>query len=382
MARCLRSWPAFMPSGVCVAGRSRSCARTRTRRPNACCNPSGSTSDCSASNSRPWTVNRSISFIPVFAAWRAGRISAARSCKSATGRRSAGDMEVDLRSSGWHAHGHDRNPAFQNVILHVVWESERPATGAPPTLLLRQALDAPLGELSLWLGGEAAQTLPEELRGQVLRPVARRAAGAVARACSTRRRRCDCRARRRSSRPAPGKSAGSSRSGKDSSAPWVTSTTSGPCSASPNCARAGRHPGPSRSPCRRACSASAACCRSELTRSQAGDDHYIRRVWDQWWRERDEFSDCILPRALWRLHGSRPANHPQRRLALASRWSVAGDLAAKLEQWCAREVPDSALAEFAAGSAAGRAGRLSGPGIAHSARPGSKRPSRSWAPRG
>ena len=83
---------------------------------------------------------------------------------------------------------------------------------------------------------------------------------------------------------------------------------------------------------------------AELTRSQTGADHYVRRVWDQWWRERDEFSDCILPRTLWRLHGSRPANHPQRRLALASRWSVAGDLAAKLEQWCARDVPDSALA--------------------------------------
>jgi hypothetical protein len=82
----------------------------------------------------------------------------------------------------------------------------------------------------------------------------------------------------------------------------------------------------------------------DLTRSQTGSDHYVRQVWDQWWRERDEFSDCILPRALWRLHGSRPANHPQRRLALASRWSLAGDLAAKLEQWCARKLPDSALA--------------------------------------
>ena len=24
-----------------------------------------------------------------------------------------GDVELDLRASGWHAHGHDRNPAFQ-----------------------------------------------------------------------------------------------------------------------------------------------------------------------------------------------------------------------------------------------------------------------------
>ena len=42
-----------------------------------------------------------------------------------------------------------------------------------------------------------------------------------------------------------------------------------------------------------------------------------------WWRERDDFSDCVLPRALWHFHGLRPANHPQRRLALASYWWIA-----------------------------------------------------------
>src|SRR6058998_1481558 len=33
-----------------------------------------------------------------------------------------GDVEVDLRPSGWRAHGHDRNPAFGSVVLHVVWD--------------------------------------------------------------------------------------------------------------------------------------------------------------------------------------------------------------------------------------------------------------------
>src|SRR6266702_1730633 len=50
----------------------------------------------------------------------------------------SGDVEVDLRASGWRAHGHDRNPAFKKVILHVLWENECPANGAPPVLLLRQ----------------------------------------------------------------------------------------------------------------------------------------------------------------------------------------------------------------------------------------------------
>jgi len=82
-----------------------------------------------------------------------------------------GDVEVDLRSSGWRAHAHDQNPAFANVILHVLWDCERPTKGTPPAVMLRHALDAPLGELSLWLGGESAQGLPEALRGQCCAPL-------------------------------------------------------------------------------------------------------------------------------------------------------------------------------------------------------------------
>jgi hypothetical protein len=36
------------------------------------------------------------------------------------GRRIRGDVEIDLRSSGWEAHGHGRDPAFRGVILHAV----------------------------------------------------------------------------------------------------------------------------------------------------------------------------------------------------------------------------------------------------------------------
>src|SRR5207249_3311313 len=55
-------------------------------------------------------------------------------------------------------------------------------------------------------------------------------------------------------------------------------------------------------------------------------------------------SDCILPRTLWRFSGLRPANHPQRRLALASGWAQNGKLATRLEQWCAKELPHNSLA--------------------------------------
>ena len=36
------------------------------------------------------------------------------------GRLTRGDIELHLRASDWYAHGHDENPAFASVILHVV----------------------------------------------------------------------------------------------------------------------------------------------------------------------------------------------------------------------------------------------------------------------
>jgi hypothetical protein len=82
----------------------------------------------------------------------------------------------------------------------------------------------------------------------------------------------------------------------------------------------------------------------ELTRAQKSSDTFLRRAWDCWWRDRDEFESCILPREIWKFHGLRPANHPQRRLALASHWLASENLVSKIEDWCAAELPDKRLA--------------------------------------
>ncbi len=42
---------------------------------------------------------------------------------------------------------------------------------------------------------------------------------------------------------------------------------------------------------------------------------YVRSLWDRWWLHRSEFERLILPPGTWRLSGTRPLNHPQRRLA-------------------------------------------------------------------
>ncbi len=65
-----------------------------------------------------------------------------------------GDVEIHLRGAGWREHGHHLNPAYNDVILHVVLDGDlrgqpcRRQDGATiPTLVLRPALRGPLETL-------------------------------------------------------------------------------------------------------------------------------------------------------------------------------------------------------------------------------------------
>ncbi len=53
----------------------------------------------------------------------------------------------------------------------------------------------------------------------------------------------------------------------------------------------------------------------DLAKFQPGTRTYLRGLWDSWWRRRDELERLVLPPRTWRLSGTRPLNHPQRRLA-------------------------------------------------------------------
>jgi hypothetical protein len=254
----------------------------------------------------------------------------------------SGDVEIDLRSGGWRAHGHDRNKNFLNVILHVVWDEARPVENAPPVLSLKNVLDAPLAELSLSLEKESLRSLPENQRGK----------------CSAALRELDetqlmellrQAARVRFENKAAAILACAKNSGWEQ-ALWE------------NLFRALGYKN-NVWPMQNLAEAKAVRARGanssfefqarllgvggllpdELTRSQKSADNYLRRAWDFWWRERDEFSDSILPRATWKFHGLRPANHPQRRLALASHWLANKSFIAKIENWSAVEIPDKRL---------------------------------------
>src|SRR5215831_14380597 len=42
---------------------------------------------------------------------------------------------------------------------------------------------------------------------------------------------------------------------------------------------------------------------------------YVRQLWDHWWPHRDDMQRFILSAKAWHISGTRPLNHPQRRLA-------------------------------------------------------------------
>jgi hypothetical protein len=260
----------------------------------------------------------------------------------------AGDVEIDLQPGGWRAHGHDRNPNFNNVLLHVVWDAgvqastgriennpgelERAPRPEPPALPLKNFLDASIAELALALENESG--LPENLRGQCAAPLRELSAAGLAELLHAA-------ARVRFENKA-GAMLARARQGGWEQALWenLFHALGYKHNVWPM-----QHLAETKSRWSRdADSAFAMQARllgvsgllpDDLTRAQKTSDTFLRRAWDVWWRDRDEFSDCALPRSVWKFHGLRPANHPQRRLALAAHWLAAKNLTAKIEDWIA-----------------------------------------------
>lgn len=258
-----------------------------------------------------------------------------------------GDVEIDLAVSGWRSHGHAGNPAYAGVILHVVWESAAREL-QPPVLALRPFLDAPITELETWLEGEAATALPENVAGQCCAPLRELSADSLAELlCQAGRVRLERKAAEFAVRARLGG--------------WEAALWEGLFAA-----LGYKHNG---WPMRRLAElvASAAGREDALTLEARllglagllpaelpGSDgaFHARKLWDIWWRERDGWGELALPASLWRLAGIRPANHPQRRLALAAHWLAAGDLVARLENWLTTHVdpvsaPERLLAQLA-----------------------------------
>ena len=264
----------------------------------------------------------------------------------------SGDIEVDVHAHNWHAHHHDQNPTFQNVMLHVVWavpeDSARalpapPGRNAhPPVLVIGHKLDAPLVELNQWLELTPPQNLPQGLMGLCAAPLKELEQTNLNRLLRAA-------ARVRFEQKATAIRARAQAVGWEQ-ALWE------------NLFRAlgykqnvwpMQNLAESRLVWMR-CASSAFTLQArllgigcllplELARPRGRADGYARRAWDAWWREADEYRPFTLPRDLWKFNGLRPANQPQRRLALAAHWLASSRLIAEVENWCAAKIADAVL---------------------------------------
>ena len=263
----------------------------------------------------------------------------------------SGDVEIDLQTAGWHAHGHDKNPGFKNVILHVVWDAGTPNTVSARrsqllTLPLQDVLDTPLAELALALENESG--LPENLRGKCSAPLRGLFGPQLAELL-------DAAAKVRFQNKAAAILARAKNSGWEQALwenlfralgykhnVWPMQNLAETKPRWMRGAPGGLAAGTAFEIQARLLGVSG-LLPADLTRAQKSSDTFLRRAWDCWWRDRNELEDCILPREVWRFHGLRPANHPQRRLALASHWLASKNLAAKIEGWGAANTPDKRL---------------------------------------
>lgn len=82
------------------------------------------------------------------------------------GQEWAGNVEMHLKSSHWYAHHHEEDPAYRNVILHVVWEHDVEVfdTNNQPlaTLELRLIIEENVVSHYLTVLGEGCQFIPCE----------------------------------------------------------------------------------------------------------------------------------------------------------------------------------------------------------------------------
>ncbi|MCP5519325.1 MAG: DUF2851 family protein [Verrucomicrobiales bacterium] len=253
-----------------------------------------------------------------------------------------GDVEIDLHPAGWSHHRHATNPAYANVLLHVVWQA---APGSPahlPTLVLADRLDAPLEDIERWLADDSPGGLAPELAGLCSEPLSRLPAPVLAALLEQAARirltwksvRLQARARQAGWTGALWESLFAALGYKHNPWPMRRMAELLPVLAGDR---------PDLVTLQARLIGVAGLLPRELSRQQAGADAALRRIWDAWWRDQAVFAEWVLPDSAWRLAGVRPANHPQRRLALAAHWLNRGELGDQLEQWLARDIPRGRL---------------------------------------
>jgi len=236
-------------------------------------------------------------------------------------RRISGDVEIHISPSGWHAHGHDTDPRYQQVRVHVTWFPGTPDSSLFPPGTIHIALKEFI-QANPYFSFEGIDTTayPYAVREnevpctQVLKDWTPEQKVSLLTAAGQERMR----------RKAERLALAIEEKGEEQVLyeEWM-------------CALGYKN---NKTPFRQL----ARSLSVEILRQEAGDDPlviyallagvsgllptqpradwpedtriFIRTVWDHWWKRRDEWASRIMSHTQWQLSGIRPANHPLRRM--------------------------------------------------------------------
>lgn len=259
------------------------------------------------------------------------------SLRNGRGEIEYGAIEIHLRAEDWHQHGHDRDPAYEPVILHGIWQS------GPQPFSPRTRLHAPVRQVEL--AAHLRLPLPQARQLATTTP-AEQEAGARLGRCQAALAALDDAAVLALLREAGGHRfhervtrvrARQALAGTDQ-ALWQGLADALGYAAN----RAAFGWLARRVPVSLATALDSDLTREAMLYGSAGllparriesRDTWARHVWDAWWKMRGQEGTVCLPRNRWSLRGLRPANRPERRAAVLAllgapaRWRAFADAA-------------------------------------------------------
>ena len=246
------------------------------------------------------------------------------------GETRSGPLELDPSAVDWEYHGHSTNPAFNQVILHVVFSAD-PNQRFTRTSDHRQIFQVLISDMQL---ADALNRPQREIAiahpGRCVAPLKGLPPGAIEQLLQEA---ALFRANRKASRWLSSEDA----HGRDQTLFQCTAETLG-------------YGGNSLAMRLLAQRTPISSLRGEVEKSEAilfgsagflsADQHelapldtreYLRGLWDCWWKNRAGFETAPERLIRWKTHGQRPANHPHRRTgtlaALVLRWPEYRNLA-------------------------------------------------------